>query len=71
MTRAVHVLLHGGSCRVRLVKELTPELPLGTEGTVDRPNIAARGMYMVKWDNGLELPMYRSEIEPVADGNLA
>lgn len=55
------------SCRVRLVKELTPELPLGTEGVVDRPNITDSGMYMVRWDNGLELPMYRNEIEPVAN----
>ena len=49
--------------RVRLVREITPELPYGSQGTVDNEMPKLERMVWVKWDLGFEIAMFRSEIE--------
>lgn len=51
--------------RVRLIKTLAPEkLPLGTLGTVlDSSDL----MEWVRWDNGMEIPMFKRETEAVEE----
>jgi hypothetical protein len=49
--------------RVKLVKQTTPELPLGSLGTVEYGNLRKRGMVRVQWDCGFNIPMYRNEIK--------
>jgi hypothetical protein len=52
------------SVRVKLGKSLSPlDLPVGTLGTVIGGDMARRGMLLVVWDNGMEIPMYRGELD--------
>ena len=49
--------------RVRLVREITPELPIGSQGTVNPEIPKSERMVWVKWDLGFEIAMFKSEIE--------
>lgn len=53
--------------RVRLIKERTPKLPLGSMGTVTEGDLGRRGMVRVMWDCGFNIPMYRNEVEEVKE----
>jgi len=49
--------------RVRLVREITPMLPFGSQGTVNPEIQKSERMVWVKWDLGFEIAMFKSEIE--------
>jgi hypothetical protein len=54
--------------RVRLVKQLTPELPVGSIGTIYHKDVKKwphRGMYRVFWDNVGDICMFRGELEEI------
>lgn len=52
--------------RVRLAKELTGRLPLGSYGTVIKGEPCEPGMSLIRWDRTQwEIPMYNSELEVV------
>lgn len=52
--------------RVKLVKELTGELPLGSYGTVLKGSPSEPGMSLVRWDKTQwVIPMFNSEIDIV------
>ena len=55
--------------RVRLIDQLTSRLPLGSEGTITQSGMNSAvprpGMVRVQWDNGLNIPMYRRELEKI------
>ena len=51
--------------RVMLEKEISPELPFGSLGTLhpeDVPRWPDRGMYRVRWDAGFETRMRPNEL---------
>ncbi len=55
--------------RVQLKKSLGAELPVGSQGIamfLKNNELPKNGMVRVQWDNGMNIPMYRHEIEPVA-----
>jgi len=52
--------------RVRLLKSQDDEaLPVGTEGNVIEGTMEHSGMLRVLFDNGLNIPMYRNELESI------
>lgn len=55
--------------RVKLIGQLCSELPAGSLGTAmfvkGEMKLPKNGMIRVQWDNGMNIPMYRGEIEAV------
>ena len=52
--------------RVRLaVTKNEKELPVGTEGNVIEGTMEHSGMLRVLFDNGMNIPMYRNELESI------
>jgi hypothetical protein len=52
---------------VKLLKSICEELPVGSLGTalfLKKAELPENGMVRVQWNNGMNIPMYRSEIEP-------
>jgi hypothetical protein len=55
--------------RVKLLKSLCEELPVGSLGEamfLKSCELPKGDMVRVQWDNGMNIPMYRNEIEPAA-----
>lgn len=52
--------------RVELIHEITPELPQGSMGTViDDRALTDADMVLVRWDCGVDIPMYRREVKEI------
>ena len=55
--------------KVRLIKEITPELPHGTVGEIiDDRDPDKHWMVYVRWVGGMVIPMYSDEIQKVQEG---
>ena len=50
--------------KVTLIKSITPELPIGSTGEVIDGRPEEHGMSLVRWDNGMVIPMFNGEIKP-------
>lgn len=53
--------------RVKLIKQDVPDsaLPIGSEGMVVAGTLETPGMVRVLFDNGMNIPMYRNELESI------
>lgn len=61
--------------RVKLLKQICKALPAGSLGTATllkshNGKLPQHGMVRVQWDNGMNIPMYRHEIEPALSGGI-
>lgn len=54
--------------KVKLIRQVTTELPLGSIGKPVTADPQTRGLFLVNWDkNDWIIPMYQHEVEWVED----